>query len=112
MGSMSSCGIERGDIYRVNLEPTIGSEQQGRARPCVVLSVSAFNSKLRTIGVVPLSSSPRPLAPLIVSVPSAGLPTSTALCGQLHTIDKRRIVDDLIGRLSTVDLDAVERGVR
>jgi len=52
--------IQRGDIYRVNLEPTIGSEQQGNARPCVVLSVSAFNNKLRTIGVVPLSLSPRP----------------------------------------------------
>ena len=65
--------IERGDIYRVNLEPTLGGEQQGKARPCVVLSLGEFNSKLRTIGVVPLSSSPRPLPPIIVSAPSAGL---------------------------------------
>ena len=61
--------IGRGDIYRVDLEPTIGSEQQGAARPCVVLSISAFNKKLRTVVVVPLSSSPRPLPPLVVSVP-------------------------------------------
>jgi mRNA interferase MazF len=104
--------IQRGDIYRVNLEPTIGSEQQGNARPCLVLSVSAFNTSLRTIGVVPLSSSPRPLPPLIVSVPSAGQPTSTALCGQLRTIDKRRIVDGPVGRLSQDDLDQVEKNVR
>ena len=104
--------IQRGDIYRVNLEPTIGSEQQGNARPCVVLSVSAFNNKLRTIGVVPLSSSPRPLLPLIVSVPSAGQPTSTALCGQLRTIDKRQIVDDPVGRLRQDNLEQVEKNVR
>jgi mRNA-degrading endonuclease toxin of MazEF toxin-antitoxin module len=64
------------------------------------------------IGVVPLSSSPRPLPPLIVSVPTARLPTSTALCGQLGTIDKRRIVGGSIGRLSAEDLDTVECGVR
>jgi mRNA interferase MazF len=103
--------FERGDIYRINLEPTVGSEQQGNARPCVVLSVSAFNARLRTIGIVPLSSSPRPLPPIIVSVPSAGLTTSTALCGQLRTVDKRRIVGGPIGRLSPGDLAAVERGV-
>lgn len=103
--------IERGDIYRVNLEPTLGGEQQGNARPCVVLSLGEFNSKLRTIGVVPLSSSPRPLPPLIVSVPSAGLSTSTALCGQLRTIDKQRLLGGPRGRLSAVDLFAVERGV-
>jgi hypothetical protein len=47
------------EIYRVNLEPTIGGKQQGNARPCLILSITAFN-KARTIGVVPLSSSPVP----------------------------------------------------
>lgn len=104
--------IQRGEIYRVNLEPAIGSEQQGDARPCIVLSVGAFNNRLRTIGVVPLSSSPRPLPPLIVATPSAGLPTSTALCGQLRTIDKRRLLGAPMGRLSPHDLEQVEKGVR
>jgi mRNA interferase MazF len=103
--------IERGDIYRVNLEPTIGGEQQGPARPCVVLSLREFNANLRTVGVIPLSSSPRPLPPIIVSVPSAGRLTSTALCGQLRTIDKQRLLGAPIGRLSIDDLGAVERGV-
>jgi mRNA interferase MazF len=103
--------IERGDIYRVNLEPTVGGEPQGRARHCVVLSLEEFNAKLRTIGVIPLSSSPRPLPPIIVSVPSAGLPTSTALCGQLRTIDKQRLLGAPMGRLSIADFGAVERGV-
>ncbi len=46
--------IERGNIYRVNLDPTIGSEQQGNAGPCVVLTLTAYNRQLRTVDVVPL----------------------------------------------------------
>jgi mRNA interferase MazF len=70
--------IARGEIYRVDMEPTIGGEQQGNARPCLVLSIIAFN-KARTIVVVPLSSSPRPLPPLIVPSPSTGKASSVAL---------------------------------
>ena len=47
---MGSVVIKRGDIYRVNLEPTLGSEQQGRARPCVVLSITPFNKQFKTVG--------------------------------------------------------------
>lgn len=103
--------FERGEIYRVNLEPVVGSEQQGMVRPCVILSVSAFNHKLRTLGVVPLSSSPRALAPLVVPVPSAGSEKSMALCHQLRTIDKGR-VGKKVGNLALQDLQAVEKGVR
>ena len=103
--------IERGHIYRVNLEPTTGREQQGNARPCVVLSLSAYNRKLRTVSVVPLTSSPRALVPLIVTVPSAGKADSMALCHQICTIDKTRI-GKLLGMLSPDDLGAVEEGVR
>ena len=58
--------IERGNIYRVNLDPTIGSEQQGNARPCVVLTLTAYNRQLRTVGVDPLTSSRWTRAHLIV----------------------------------------------
>ena len=104
--------IQRGDIYRVKLEPTRGSEQQGDARPCVILSVGAYNKKLPTVGVVPLSSSPRELPPLLVSVPSAGKASSMAVCNQIRVIDKHRIVSGLMGRLSAGDLQRVESGLR
>ena len=103
--------IERGNIYRVNLDPTIGSEQQGNARPCVVLTLTAYNRQLRTVGVVPLTSSPRALAPLIVPVPSAGKANSMALCHQIRTIDKTRMCK-LLGTLSPEDMAVVEDGVR
>ena len=103
--------IERGSIYRVNLDPAIGSEQQGNARPCVVLTLTVYNRQLRTVGVVPLTSSPRALAPLIVPVSFAGKASSMALCHQIRTIDKTRI-GKLLGALTVEDMAVVEDGVR
>lgn len=101
---------KRGQIYRVNLEPTKGSEQQGVARPCVILSITPLNTKLRQVGVIPLSSSAKVLPPVVVGVPSAG-PDSVALCHQLRTIDKMRITK-FLGELSAADMVAVETAVR
>ena len=101
---------KRGQIYRVNLQPTKGSEQQGVARPCVILSITPLNTKLRQVGVVPLSSSAKVLSPVVVGVPSAG-PNSVALCHQLRTIDKTRITQ-FLGELSAADMIAVETAVR
>jgi mRNA interferase MazF len=102
--------LARGKIYRVNLEPTIGSEQQGTARPCVILSSSQLNGKFKHIGIVPLSSSAKALPPIVVSVPSAGL-NSVALCHQMKTIDKTRI-GKYVGDISPADMTAIENGVR
>ncbi len=102
--------FKRGHIYRVDLEPTRGSEQQGSARPCVILSISPLNQKLRQVSVVPLSSSGKVLAPMLVAVPSAGL-NSVALCHQLRTIDKSRF-GKYLGELSAADMTAVEAGLK
>ena len=34
---------DRGDIVKINLNPVAGSEVTGESRPCLVLSVKAFN---------------------------------------------------------------------
>lgn len=103
--------IERGQIFRVNLEPTKSSDQQGTARPCVVLSITPFNKQFRTLGVVPLSSAARAAPPIVVATPSAGLANSVALCYQLRTVDKSRLLK-LAGIVSPADLIAIESGVR
>jgi mRNA interferase MazF len=100
----------RGKIYRVDLEPARGGEQQGDARPCVILSISPLNTRLRTVGVVPLSSSGKVLPPIVVAVPSAG-ENSVALCHQIRTIDKSRI-KKYMGDLSASDLTKIEGAVR
>lgn len=45
---------DRGDIVRVNLNPVAGSEVQGNSRPCLVLSVRAFN-RLGSTLVAPIT---------------------------------------------------------
>jgi mRNA interferase MazF len=107
---VSAVEYRRGQIYRVNLEPTQGSEQQGIARPCLILSITPLNARLRQVGVVPLSTSAKVLPPVVVGVPSAG-PDSVALCHQLRTIDKLRI-GKYLGEMSPADLVAVESAVR
>ncbi len=102
--------IPRGAVYRVNLEPTQGSEQQGDARPCVILSITPFNEKLYHVGVIPLSSSAKSIPPLVVAIPSLGK-DSVALCHQFRTIDKSRL-GKYIGVLSPADMTTLENGVR
>lgn len=76
-----------------------------------MLTLTAYNRQLRTVVIVPLTSSPRPLPPLIVPVPSAGKANSMALSHQIRTVDKARLTKRL-GALSVEDLAAVENGVR
>jgi mRNA interferase MazF len=82
--------IERGEIWWVNLSPTIGSEIRKR-RPCVVLSANEINRLRATPVVVPLSSSPQAAPPIVVPVPSAGK-NSVAVLDQIRAVDKKRFI--------------------
>src|SRR4051794_10694179 len=101
--------IERGDIWWVNLDPTIGSEIKKR-RPCVVISANPINQYRATPVVVPLSSSPDVAPPVVVSVPSAGR-DSVAVLDQIRAVDKKRFVNRA-GRISPADLNIVESALR
>lgn len=101
--------IRRGEIWWVNLDPTQGSELR-KTRPAVVMTADALNRARRTIVVVPLSTGPEPRPPIVVATPSAG-PNSVAMCDQLRAVDKRRLTRNS-GRLSTVDLQMIEEGIR
>ncbi|WP_416191876.1 type II toxin-antitoxin system PemK/MazF family toxin [Neisseria sp. CCUG12390] len=58
--------VERGGIYLVSLDPTVGSEIK-KTRPCVVVSPPEIHDYLKTVLVVPLTSGSRP-APFRVAV--------------------------------------------
>jgi mRNA interferase MazF len=97
--------IERGEIWWVNLDRTIGSEIKKR-RPCVVLTANEINRARATPVVVPLSSSPESAPPIVVSVPSAGK-GSVAVLDQMRAVDKRRFVSRA-GVMNSVDLSSIE----
>ena len=88
-------------IYVVNLDPTIGAEMQ-KTRPCLIVSPDEMNNSLRTVIIVPLTSSVKdiPTRVLIKATPQSGLNNdSYAVLDQLKTVDKTRI-SGYVGEIS------------
>ena len=81
--------MKRGDIWLVNLDPTVGSEIQ-KSCPCVVVSPEELNAHLRTVIVAPMTSKGFS-APFRVPVTHAGSKGLIVL-DQLRTVDKVRLV--------------------
>ncbi len=95
--------MKRGDIWLVNLDPTVGSEIK-KSRPCVVVSPAELNDHLRTVMVAPMTSKGF-AAPFRVPVTQAGTKGLIVL-DQLRTVDKVRLVKRM-GAVSTKTLTAV-----
>lgn len=88
-------------IFWVDLDPTIGAEMQ-KKRPCLIVSPDEINDYLRTVVVVPLTSTARelPTRILIRATPQSGLRNSSyAVLDQIKTIDKSRL-SGKIGEIS------------
>ena len=84
--------MRRGDIWLVNLDPTVGSEIR-KARPCVVVSPPELNDHLRTIIVAPMTSKGF-AAPFRVAVTHAGT-RGLIVLDQIRAVDKVRLVKRL-----------------
>jgi len=84
--------VKRGEIWLVNLDPTVGSKIQ-KTRPCVVISPAELHDHLRTVIVAPMTSKGF-AAPFRVPVTHAGTKGLIVL-DQLHTVDKMRLVKRL-----------------
>ena len=95
--------MKRGDIWLVNLDPTVGSEIQ-KSRPCVVVSPAELNDTLRTVIVAPMTSKGF-AAPFRVPVSHAGTKGQIVL-DQLRSVDKLRLVKKL-GAVSAKTLTSV-----
>lgn len=105
---------KRGEIYRVSLDPTIGTEI-AKTRPALIISNDIGNQFSERVTVAPLSSQhTEKVYPFEVLIPAgeAGLTqASKVLLDQLRSIDKRRLKN----RLGTVGPDrmtAVDQAIR
>lgn len=101
--------MKRGDLFWVNLDPTIGSEIRKR-RPCVVVGANPINKARRTVVVVPLSSVARPHPPLTVPVQAMGR-QAVVVCDQIRAVDKSHLIDRA-GNLSKADMQEIDKGLR
>ena len=108
--------MDRGDIYRVSLNPTQGYEQQG-TRPVMVVSPMAFKQSLNTPLVVPITNGGGAARGkgFAVSLEDTGLVTTGyVLCNQVRALDigarngllletaPQHVVDKVLATLATL----------
>ena len=104
--------IKRGQIYRVNLDPVVGSEQGG-IRPVLVVQTDGLNKSSPTVVVMAITSKfdkRRDLATHVI-VRCNELPhDSIVLAEQMRTLDKSRFVK-YIGKASNNTMRRVEQAI-
>ena len=93
----------RGEVWKVVLDPTKGSEQQG-CRNCVIVSPDSMNNALDTIIVLPLTSS-RKKWPTRVNTKFNQV-EGQAQCEQIRTVSKKRLKSNL-GKLSFEEMSKI-----
>jgi mRNA interferase MazF len=84
--------VARGDIWLVNLDPTVGSEVR-KSRPCVVVSPPEMHEHLRTAIVAPMTTKSWP-APFRIAL-SHGGQRGLILLDQVRAVDKARLAKRL-----------------
>jgi mRNA interferase MazF len=97
--------VTRGEIWLVNLDPTIGSEIK-KTRPCVVVSPEEMHNYLRTVLVAPMTTASRE-APFRIGVTHGGR-KGLILLDQVRAVDKTRLGRKL-GAVSAKTLAATLR---
>ncbi len=91
MGLVKSI-VSRGEIWLINLNPTLGSEIK-KTRPCVVVSPQDMNDYLRTVIIAPMTTKGR-AAGFRVAITHDGK-KGLILLDQMRAIDKTRLVKKL-----------------
>lgn len=89
--------VKRGEVYWVNLDPTVGSEIQ-KIRPALIVSPDDMNAALPRVIIAPLTSGGQPMG----CRPEIEFKGKSAriLLDQLRSVDKQR----LGGRMGKIDL--------
>jgi mRNA interferase ChpB len=106
--------VNRGDIYLVSLDPTLGREQRG-SRPVLIISPTAFNLATKLPIVLPITNGGNFARRLGFAVPIAGIQTTGIIrCDQPRVLDiaerggrkvdqlPAAILADVMARLATI----------
>jgi mRNA interferase MazF len=110
---MTQQHFRRGEIWTVDLEPVVGSEQ-GKARPALIIQNDIGNlySPVLIVAAITSGENARYDVQVEVEAPEGGLHhNSIVLLNQIRTIDKRR-VGRYWGRLSTQTMQQVDEAIK
>ena len=105
--------IERGDVFLVNFDPTLGAEAK-KTRPGVVVSNNINNAHSPIISISPISSNISRVYSFEVEIPAktGGLRThSKIMINQTRAVDRIRFMKKL-GRLPEQIMDEVDEALK
>ena len=105
--------MNRGDVYLVDFEPSIGAEIR-KKRPAMIISCNEANKHLRTTMVIPFSSKTEKVYPfeVLVNKEQSGLNIDSKLkIPQMRSVDKARLTK-YIGTLNDDLLSEVEKAIK
>ncbi len=107
--------VQRGDVYRADLNPTQGSEQDG-VRPVLIVSRDAINKSSPVVVIVPFTDAANKTktypSHVRFKAGTAGLTMdSVAICEQVRAINKTRLRASL-GSLSRIEMTSIEAALK
>lgn len=103
--------MTRGDVYWVDLEPTLGSEAN-KLRPCVIVSRDASNRVSPTMTVVPITSNVASIYPFEVDLTGVLDRPCKAQANQVRTVSKRRFRGEAVAQLDPERMALVDAALR
>jgi mRNA interferase MazF len=101
--------MKQGEIWRVDLNPTKGSEQAG-IRPVVIISGNLLNTHLNTVIACPLTSKIKNYKGNVVLEPNTInqlKETSEVLTFHIRSISKERFIDR-IGQIDDREIEEIK----
>ncbi|MBW0004616.1 MAG: type II toxin-antitoxin system PemK/MazF family toxin [Hyphomicrobiales bacterium] len=106
--------MNRGDIYRVSLDPTAGREQQGH-RPVLIVTPAIFNAATKLPVVLPITNGREFAGRIGFAVPISGIKiTGVVRCDQPRVLDlaarqgrkvdmlPAELLDEVMAKLATL----------
>lgn len=80
--------VARGEVIKINLNPTAGREQTDNARPCLVISNTQYNAQRRGIVIVmPITGTIRPDIKTMVPLLETAKVYGSVIAEQVRTVD-------------------------
>ena len=101
--------MNRGDVWWVTFDPSIGGEIRKR-RPAIIVSNNAANKYLIRVQVVPITSNTDRLFPSEAYITVAGK-KGKAMADQLATVSKQRL-SKRIGSVSDDEMNMVVEAIK
>ncbi len=92
-----TASIKRGDVFRVNFDPTVGAEAK-KTRPGVVISNDINNAHSPIVSIAPITSNVTRIYSFEVEIPqkTGGLQSrSKVMVNQSRAVDKARLLKKL-----------------